>query len=126
MHYKRRHAEDTIEEWQEYAPYMTWHNFIGYDPVTPYDTAARLKNIPTGVHATVDTVPGQTGKLRPIPGLARYRALNKTLYATGTAWDLAHTGSACQDYACYKAITDDMGLRKPREEKGRRFYDFTV
>lgn len=121
MDYKLFHAEEVIQEWQKYAPNMTWDNVIGYDPVTPYDTAARLKNMPTGDQAIVDTLPGQMGKLRPVPELARYRTPINKLYATGTAWNLAHLGTAAQGYACYKAIADDMGLRKPWEEKGRRF-----
>ena len=121
MAFKRQHAEDTIKEWHKYAPNMTWDNVIGYDPLTPYDTAARLKNMPAGDQATVDTVPGQMGKLRPIPELARYRTPIKNIYATGTAWSLAHTGTAAQGYACYKAIADDLGLRKPWAEKGRPY-----
>ena len=121
MDFKRRHAEETIAEWRKYAPNMNWDNVIGYDSLTPYDTAARLKNMPAGDQAMVDTVPGQMGKLRPIPELARYRTPIKNLYATGAAWGLMHSGSAAQGYACYKAIADDLGLRKPWEEKGRRF-----
>lgn len=121
MAFKRKHAEETIAEWQHYAPNMTWENVIGYDPLTPYDTAKRLKNMPAGDQATVDTVPGQMGKLRPIPELARYRAPIRNLYCTGTAWGPAHLGTGAQGYACYKAIADDLGLRKPWEEKGRPF-----
>lgn len=121
MDFKLKHAKETIEEWQKYAPNMNWDNVIGYDPITPYDTAARLKNMPMGDQATVDTVPGQMGKLRPIPELARYRTPIKNLYATGTAWNLAHTGTAAQGYACYKAIADDLGLAKPWKDKGRLY-----
>lgn len=121
MEYKLKHAEEIIEEWQKYAPNMTWDNVIGYDPLTPYDTAARLKNMPAGDQAIIDTVPGQMGKTRPTPELARYRTPVKSLYATGAAWNLAHLGAAAQGYACYKAIADDLGLRKPWEEKGRPY-----
>lgn len=122
MAFKKRHAQDVIREWQQYAPNMTWDNVIGFDALTPYDTAMRLINLgPTGNQTVVDAVPGQGGKLRPIAEFARYRTPIQGLYATGSAWGLISSGGSAQGYACYKAIAKDMGLRKPWEEKGRNY-----
>lgn len=120
MEFKRRHAEEVVREWQGYAPNMTWDNVIGYDPITPYDAEARLENMTAPDPAIVDVRSG-IDKIRPIPQLARYRTPVEKLYATGTAWNMANIATAAQGYGCYKAIADDLGLRKPWKEKGRPF-----
>ena len=120
--FKKTNADYVVKEWQKYAPNMTWDNVIGYVPITPYDTATRLKNMwPTGNHHVIDDYPGQSYKFRPIAELADHRMPIKNLYATGAAWGPvagAHTG---QGYRCYKAIAEDLGLEKPWEKKGRPF-----
>ncbi|MBI4322009.1 MAG: hypothetical protein HY675_26250, partial [Chloroflexi bacterium] len=121
MDFKKQHAEDVLRFWQKFAPNMTWDNVIGFDPHTPYDTAACLKNMPQGDQACVDVVPGQFGRMRPTPELSRHRTPIEHLYATGCAWGLMHGASAAQGYSCYKAIADDLGLRKPWQEKGRAY-----
>ena len=99
---------------------MTWDNVIGYYPLTPYDTAGRMKNMsPTGAHVIVDEAPGQSGKFRPIAELASHRTPITNLYATGAAWPPAHGACCCQGYRCYKAIVEDLGLEKHWEKKGR-------
>lgn len=82
----------------------------------------RLINLgPTGNQTVVDAVPGQGGKLRPIAEFARYRTPIQGLYATGSAWGIISSSGSAQGYTCYKAIAEDMGLRKPWEEKGRNY-----
>ncbi len=120
--YKKSNAEFVMKEWHDYAPNMEWNNVIGYIPITPYDTANRLKNMwPTGNHHVIDDIPGQSYKFKPISELAGHRLPIKNLYATGAAWGPvagAHTG---QGYRCYKAMAEDLGLEKPWEKKGRPY-----
>lgn len=122
MEYKKKHADETIKYLLEYAPNMTWENVIGFDAITPYDIAKRNINMaPTGNWAVIDDIPGQTGKYRPIIELADHRTPIKNLYATGAAWPTSAGAHAGQGYRCYKAMADDLGLRKPWVEKARPF-----
>jgi phytoene dehydrogenase-like protein len=119
--FKRKNAEDVIRYWQEYAPNMNWENVIGYDPLTPYD-ALRQKNMgPTGNYAAIDVIPGQTGKYRPVPELARYRTPVKNLYCTGSGWGFTGAAQDCQGYNCYKVMAEEHNLDKPGEKAGYLF-----
>lgn len=115
MVYKKRHAEETMRTWQEYMRNMSWDKVIGYDAITPYDTAHRQRNMaPYGNLTIVDKFPGQLPPFVPIQewGDHRIRPI-ENLYGTSSAWgiyDGAHTG---QGYTCYKAIADDLELAKP-------------
>ena len=116
LRFKKSHAEAVIKQWQEFAPNMTWDNVIGYAPITPYDVASGLPNMgPEGNWAVIDNIPGQFGKFRPIPELARHKTPIRNLYATGSAWHPVGCGAAWQGYNCYKVIADDLGLGKPWE-----------
>ncbi len=120
--YKKSNANYILQEWQKYAPNMTWDNVIGYCPITPYDTASRLKNMrPTGNHHVIDDLPGQSYKFKPISELAGHRMPIKRLYATGAGWGPAAGAHTGQGYRCYKVIAEDLGLEKPWEKKGRPF-----
>jgi len=124
IEHAKRHADYVVKTWGEYAPNVTWDNVFMYDPCTPWHTAKRLKNMaPTGSWSVVDLVPAQAGiRNRPIPELANHRVPEiKNLYCTGTAWGFYPGASSCQGYTCYKAIAEDMGLRKPWEEQGRPY-----
>lgn len=121
MEFKKTHAEKMIKVWHDYAPNMTWDNVIGYEASTPYDCAKQLLNMsPNGSFNVIDRIPGQSFPHAPIAELADHRTPVKNLYATGSAWG-SGGGNCAQGYTCYKAISQDFGLRKPWEEKGR-FY----
>lgn len=118
--YRKTHADYVIDTWSKYAPNVTWDNVIGYLPQTPYDLARRLINMaPNGNWITLDPVPSQTGRNRPVPELADHRTPIGNLYATGVGWGVDFVASSSQGYSCYKAIAEDLGLRKPWEEQGR-------
>ncbi len=122
MEFKKSHAERTMKVWNEYAPNMNWDNVIGYDPNTPYDIAARNKNMaPFGTFNIIERVPGQDYPFLPIPEMAQHRTPVLNLYATGSAWGVIGGGDCSQGYTCYKAIAQDLGLRKPWEEQRRPF-----
>jgi beta-carotene ketolase (CrtO type) len=121
IEFKKKNAEDVIRCWQQYAPNMNWDNIIDYDPLTPFD-CTRLANMgPTGNWAVIDMIPGQTGKFRPVPELARYRTPVNNLYCTGSAWGFSGGAMDAQAYNCYKVIADDFDVKKPWEEEGRAF-----
>ncbi|MDP3947496.1 MAG: hypothetical protein Q8Q41_02285, partial [bacterium] len=120
--FERQHAEDLIRVWQRYAPNMTWDNVIGYIPITPFFTARQGKNWgPAGNWAILDQCPSQMGRCRPIPELSSGRMPIKNLYATGVGWHPWAGGTSMQGYNIYKVIAQDLGLRKPWEEKGRPY-----
>ena len=123
LEFKKVQAEEELKEWRKFAPNMTWDNVIGYFPLTPYD-AANLKNMyPNGnMGSNVDNSPGQLGRFRPTPDLARHKVPGiSQLYATSAAWCPSLGGSGWQGYNCYKVIAEDLGLQKPWEEKGRPY-----
>ena len=99
---------------------MTWDNVIGYDPLTPYDTAKRLKNMPAGDQATVDTVPGQMGKLRPIPELARYRTPIKNFYLCGGSNHPQGGINGAPGYNSAGVMAQDFGLKPWWMQRARR------
>ncbi len=116
MKYKKQHAEDTMGVWRDYMRNMGWENVIGYDAITPYDSAMRQKNMaPAGNWSIIDRVPGQTFPSCPVPELADHRTPIKNLYATGSAWGSYGGGHTGQGYTCYKAIAEDQKLKKPWE-----------
>jgi phytoene dehydrogenase-like protein len=121
MEYKKRNAEETMNTLAKYTNNMTWDNVIGYNPITPYDTAAFAPNFaPAGGFAVVDNTPCQVGRFRPIPELADHRVPGiKNLYPTGAAWPPEGGGHCCAAYNCYKAIAEDLDLGKPWKDKGR-------
>lgn len=119
--FKKRHAEDTIREWEKYAPNMTWDNVIGYFPLTPIDCINCANYGPEGNWAVIDMIPSQMGSFRPVPELAHYRTPVNGLYATGAAWHRAGAGSCSAGYNCYKVIAKELGLKKPWEEQNRPF-----
>jgi len=121
MEFKKKNAETTIKQLQRYATNMTWDNVIGFNPITPYDTAAFSPNFaPAGGFAVIDNTPSQVGRYRPIPELAAHRMPGiPNLYPTGGAWPPEGGGHCCAGYNCYKAIAEDLGLEKPWEKKGR-------
>ncbi len=124
IEHAREHADYVVDYWHEYAPNVNWDNVFMYDPCTPWHVAKRLKNMsPTGSWSVVDLIPCQAGiKNRPIPELANHRVPGiDNLYCTGSAWGFYPGAQSCQGYTCYKAIAQELGLRKPWEEKGRPY-----
>ena len=119
---EKQFAEQIINNWQKYAPNMTWDNVIGYVPVTPFFVSRHAKNWgPWGNLSVIDNTPPQIGRMRPISELASGRMPIKKLYATGSGWHPFACAFSWQGYNIYKVIAEDMGLRKPWEEKGRPY-----
>ena len=122
LEYKKTYMEDVVREWEVYTTNMTWDNIIGCDPVMPYDTAARLINMaPWGDWSVYNIESWRSMSMRPIAEFAHHRIANiKNLYGTGAPWGQG-SGMADAGYKAYKAIAEDLGLRKPWDEKGRPY-----
>jgi len=119
LQFKKTHAEDVVREWEVYCTNMGWDNIIGYDPITPYDTAGRLINMsPWGDWGTYNVEHNRPSAMLPILEFAQHRIPNiKNLYLAHNWY--GHGGDCIEGYRAYKAIAEDFGLRKPWEEKGR-------
>jgi len=120
--YEKKHADEILRYWQKYAPNMTWDNVIGYLPVTPYYSTKHARNWgKAGNIVVVDGCLSQVGRNRPTPNLASGRTPVKGLYATGAGWHPFGGANSMQGYCAYKVMAEDLGLRKPWEEKGRPY-----
>ncbi len=120
---KTRLADEVMKQWQWYAPNMTWDNVIAFYTHTVYDNALRNKAFAhaKGNPGQGSMVAWQLGRFRPIPELASYRAPIKNMYLSSCA---LHPGIGVRGgpgYNCYKVITEDFGLRKVWDEKGRAY-----
>ncbi|TEU04035.1 MAG: NAD(P)/FAD-dependent oxidoreductase [Dehalococcoidia bacterium] len=116
---KKKHMEDLVTYWSQFAPNMTWDNIIGVDSNSPYD-CLRMKNLePDGNFAGIDMSPCQRFELRPIPELAAHRTPVKNLYCTGGHWPMGVNMGSDSSYTCYKVIAEDHDLAKPWEEPGK-------
>jgi phytoene dehydrogenase-like protein len=117
---KKEYPEMLLKEWVKLAPNMTSENLIGSHFYSGIDIAKKG----VGIRGWVGPVPGpsQLGRNLPLPELSQYRMLPiKNYYATSC---FAHEGVgvvASPGYNCYKIIAEDLGLKKPWEEKGRPY-----
>lgn len=121
--FEKQHAEDVVNYLsKKFIPNFTWDNVIGYHAVTPFFTSRNARNFPNGCWSVIDNTPSQVGRYGPTPDLARYKVPGiENIYASSGGWQYHGTAHASQGYNCYKIMADDFGLRKPWEEKGRRY-----
>jgi phytoene dehydrogenase-like protein len=112
-----------INEWQKYAPNMTWDNVIGVNIPTPMDIAGHNPNWVDGCMYTSNQSPSQWSGFRPIPEFAQYQVpgIEDFWMASGSQ----HTGGTgtlgFSAYNCYKRMAPLFGFRKTWEEQGRMF-----
>ena len=101
---------------------MTWDNVIGYVPVTPYFTAKNCRTFaPHGNWQTLDLTLRQMGKLKPFLELADITKFPiNNLYPCSSGWG-SNGATSHQGYAVYKVMAEKFGLKKPWEQKGRRY-----
>ena len=124
--YWRTFAEEypdyQIKHLSQYVDGADWDNIVGVLVRTPHWIAKHFKNMgPSGNVNIIDTIPGQMGSSRPTPELAQHRTPVPGLYATGSAFGSWGMSSFCSAYTCYRTMSEDLGLRKPWEEKGRAY-----
>ncbi|MDY6971600.1 MAG: NAD(P)/FAD-dependent oxidoreductase [Thermodesulfobacteriota bacterium] len=120
--FKKPHADHILDIWSKFAPNMTWDNVIGYRIDSPWDITNRLRQTPgNGCWNILDIVGSQVGWYRPIMELSDHRTPIKGLYGTGSGWHPLGCGLAGGGYNCYQAISKDLGLRNPKDEKKRPY-----
>ncbi len=116
-------GERFINEWQRYAPNMTWDNVIGVNIPTPRDIAGHNPNWVDGCMYTSNQSPSQWSTFRPIPEFAQYQVpgIEDFWMASGSQ----HCGGVgtlgFSAYNCYKRLSQRFDLRKTWEEQGRMF-----
>jgi phytoene dehydrogenase-like protein len=109
-----------IEQWQWYAPNMTWDNVVGYH-LDPADAMGKRLIDMAGNWTMIDMTNDQMGQRRPIPEYSRYRTHIENVYICSS---VMHPGGALHGlcgYNCYKRIAEDWGLEKIWETAGRPF-----
>ena len=117
--WKKDHAERVMKILEKHTTNMNWDQVIGFNPLTPFDARNVTQTGPEGNWATLDHLPSQFGRYRPIPELADYRNPINNLYNTGAGWSPSGGGMVAQGYNCYKVIAEDMNLKSPeKEERG--------
>ena len=118
---KRDFFNELIQQWQWYAPNMSWDNVIGIYVDSSYDTEKRNINMREGDTAVGRIVMSQLGRFRPFPELGRYKTPIENLYITGAGThNGVGSGRSC-GYNCFKVIAEDFGLEKIWEKKGRPY-----
>ncbi len=118
---KKEIVDEILRQWQVYAPNMTRDNVIGAFITTPYDVVNRNIDMLEGGWVEGAMIASQLGRFRPTPELAHYRTPVKDLYICSSN---LHSGGGIgrgSSYCCYKKISEDHGLRKIWEEKGRPY-----
>jgi beta-carotene ketolase (CrtO type) len=116
MQIKREAPGRFLEEWQKYAPNMTWDNVIAANIDTPWDIQHRSDNFVEGNWGLIAGTPSQWGEMRPIPEFAQYQipGIEDFWMASGSChYSLGLTGWA--GYNCYKRIAQRHDLWQPWE-----------
>jgi phytoene dehydrogenase-like protein len=115
---RRKVPQALLKQWQQYAPNMTPDNIIGAHVILGPDLRKRFT---WGCWCGINHLPSQMGRFRPIPEWARYRTHIKNLYLCGQTQHPGASSWGLPGYNCYKIISEDLGLRKVWEEKGRPY-----
>jgi phytoene dehydrogenase-like protein len=118
---KKEFTEHLVNQWQIYAPNMTWDNIIGIHYSTPYENQMRNRCMREGCTMHITWNAPQAGRNRPIPELSRYRTPIKNLYMASASCHWYGGMMGIPAYNCYKILVEDFGLRKIWEEKGRPY-----
>jgi len=122
MRLKKEIINLTIEQWQWYAPNMTWDNIIGAYCNTPLDAEQRNLNMIHGAQQGASHIEGQMGKFRPFPDIAGYKVPGiENLYFSPNAHHGQGGVFGAPGYNCYKVMAKDFGLPK-LEDKFNRPY----
>ena len=98
-----------------------WDNVISIDVQTPYDIERRNLNMPEGSWAVGQMLASQMGRFRPFAEIAQYRTPIKNLYICSANMHYGGGVGRSSSYNCFKVITEDLGLEKIWEKKGRPY-----
>ena len=118
---KKDIVNETVRQWQWYAPNMTWDNIIAGHADTPLDVVNRNINMREGGWQMGAHTASQMGRFRPCPELSGYRTPIKNLYMCGACMHYGGGMRGINGYNCYKVIAEDFGLEKVWERMGHPY-----
>ncbi len=119
---KREIVDRALQDWQIYAPNMTWDNVISHNIQTPLDVTYRHPDMKEGGWVEGAMMLAQQDRFRPIPEVANYRipGVSNMYICSSNLHSCGGIGRG-SSYNCFKIIADDLGLPKIWEEKGRDY-----
>ena len=106
-------TDNLLREWARYAPNMTRDNIIASRVYTPDDIERERPNMIEGGYSTGSTIASQTGRFRPVPGLAGYRILLDNVFDCSAN---LHSGPGIgrgSSYNCFREIAQALQLEQP-------------
>ena len=106
-------TDNLLREWARYAPNMTRDNIIASRVYTPDDIQRERPNMIEGGYSTGSTIASQTGRFRPVPGLAGYRILLDNVFDCSAN---LHSGPGIgrgSSYNCFREIAQTLHLEQP-------------
>jgi phytoene dehydrogenase-like protein len=92
---------------------MTRDNIIASRVYTPDDIQRERPNMIEGGYSTGSTIASQTGRFRPVPGLAGYRILLDNVFDCSAN---LHSGPGIgrgSSYNCFREIAEALHLEQP-------------
>jgi beta-carotene ketolase (CrtO type) len=107
---KDRFTDNVLHKWASYAPNMTAENVIASRAYSPADIERERLNLVQGGYSAGSSIASQTGRFRPVPGLAGYRLLLDNLYECSAN---LHSGPGIgrgSSYNCYQEIARALHL----------------
>ena len=105
-------TDNLLREWSRYAPNMTRDNIIASRVYTPDDIQRERPNMIEGGYSTGCTIASQTGRFRPVPGLAGYRILLDNVFDCSAN---LHSGPGIgrgSSYNCFREIAEALHLEQ--------------
>ncbi len=118
---KKEFVDELFVQWRRYAPNMTKDNLIEAHITIPYDVVRRNIDMAEGGWVNGSMMLSQLDRFRPTPEFAHYRTPVKDLYICSSN---LHSGGGIgrgSSYCAYKIISEDHGLPRFWEGKGRDY-----
>jgi phytoene dehydrogenase-like protein len=119
---KHEIVDRALQDWQIYAPNMTWDNVISHNIQTPLDVCYRHPDMKEGGWVEGAMMLSQQDRFRPVPEISNYRIPNvKNMYICSSNLHSCGGIGRGSSYNCFKKIVEDFNLNKIWEEKDRDY-----
>jgi phytoene dehydrogenase-like protein len=119
---KREIVDRALQDWQIYAPNMTWDNVISHNIQTPLDVTYRHLDMKEGGWVEGAMMLSQQDRFRPLPEISNYKIPGvENMYICSSNLHSCGGIGRGSSYCCFKVITEDFKLPKIWEEKGREY-----
>lgn len=119
MKFFRKLEKDIHDVITNFAPNLTRDKMVGHGVEGPTALWSMSRSFYRGNWGGLDLNSWQVGRARPTPNLSSGRMPVKNLYAVGMCFYPMSFASIWGGYNCYKLMSEDLGLPKPWEDKGR-------